>query len=153
MRFVADAMLGKLAKRLRLLGHDVLYDAALSDNDIIRLSLEQDRIILTRDTGLATRPLAQRHLFIASDQVDVQLRQVLAAFPAVTAPAPFTRCSVCNGVLSPLDKEDARDRVPDHVLRTASVFFQCRACERVYWEGSHVRNMAGIVRRTKGPAP
>jgi hypothetical protein len=153
MKFIADVMLGKLAKHLRLLGNDVLYDPAFSDNDLIRLALEQDRVILTRDTGLASRPLAQRHLFIGSDHVDVQLRQVLDAFPEGRSSATLTRCSVCNGVLSPLNKRDARDRVPEQVLRTASAFFQCRACERVYWEGSHVKNMADIAGRKKGPAP
>ena len=48
MKFIADVMLGRLAKRLRLLGFDVLYDRAFIDNEIIRLSLEQGRIILTR---------------------------------------------------------------------------------------------------------
>jgi uncharacterized protein with PIN domain len=152
MKFIADAMLGKLAKRLRLLGHDVLYDAAFSDNDLIRLALEQDRTILTRDTVLASRPLAQRHLFIDSDHVDLQLRQVEDACSAEAAPAPLSRCSICNGILAPVDKSTVCDRVPELVLRTAPAFFQCRACERIYWEGSHVKNMADIVRRKKGPA-
>jgi uncharacterized protein with PIN domain len=59
LKFIADVMLGRLAKRLRLRGLDVLYDRTLNDNEIIRLSLEQDRVILTRDTALSNRPLAK----------------------------------------------------------------------------------------------
>ena len=151
MKFIADAMLGSLAKRLRLLGFDVLYDPALEDNAILRLALEQQRIILTRDAGLASRPLAHDHLLIESDLCDDQVRQVIDVFP-LPAGAPLTRCSVCNVTLSRLTRDDAHDRVPEHVLRTTKVFFECTECDRVYWEGSHVKNMAGI-QAIKEPAP
>ena len=78
MKFIADVMLGRLAKRLRLLGYDVLYDPALDDNGLIRLSFEQHRLILTRDEALAERPLAAYHLFINSGLVEEQLEQVLS---------------------------------------------------------------------------
>jgi len=148
MNFIADAMLGSLAKRLRLLGYDVLYDPALEDNDILRLALEQGRVILTRDTGLSSRPLAHNHILIKSDLADEQVRQVLDTFP-LPAGAPLTRCSVCNGMLSPLNRADAHDRVPGHVVRTTKLFFECLECGRVYWEGSHVKNMAGVKANDK----
>jgi uncharacterized protein len=151
MNFIADAMLGSLAKRLRLLGFDVLYDRTLADNDVLRLALEQGRVILTRDTGLAARPLAQNHVLIKSDHVEEQLRQVLGAF-SLSSSGPLTRCSVCNQPLVPLGRDAARDRVPEHVQRTMAMFFECRECGRVYWEGSHVKNMAGL-RTKKRPAP
>ena len=146
MNFIADAMLGSLAKRLRLLGFDVLYDHTLADNEVLRLALEQGRVILTRDTGLAARPLARNHVLIKSDHVDDQVQQVLDAF-SLPAAGLLTRCSVCNQQLSPLDRDIARDRVPEHVLRTVTTFFECRGCGRVYWEGSHVKNMAGLWKR------
>jgi uncharacterized protein len=141
MNFIADAMLGSLAKRLRLLGFDVLYDHTFADNEILRLALEQGRVILTRDTGLAARPLARNHVLIKSDHVDDQIQQVLEVFSPLAA-GPLTRCSVCNQQLFPLDRDSARDRVPEHVLRTVTKYFECRGCGRVYWEGSHVRNMS-----------
>jgi hypothetical protein len=143
MIFIADAMLGKLAKRMRLLGFDVLYDPALDDNAIIRLAIEQDRVILTRDTALASRPLAQNPILIKSDLVDEQLKQVLDAFTMPDKDA-FTRCSVCNEQLSELNRQQARDLVPDHIAATVNVFWRCGKCGRVYWKGSHVRNMTGL---------
>jgi hypothetical protein len=133
-------MLGRLAKRLRLLGVDVLYDRSLDDNEVIRLSLEQDRVVLTRDTGLAARPLAANHLFITSDRVQEQVTQVLAAFSPDAL--PLTRCSECNDPLVPLAKHKARDLVPPYVYDTHDEFFQCQSCERIYWKGSHVKKMA-----------
>ena len=139
MIFIADAMLGRLAKRLRLLGIDVLYAPTFTDNDIIRLALEQNRVILTRDTGLASRPLARNHLLIGSDDVDEQVAQVRSAFVLNDA-GSLNRCSLCNGPLSPLDRRAAQDHVPAHVHATIKTFYQCEGCGKVYWRGSHARN-------------
>ena len=144
MKFIADVMLGRLAKRMRLLGFDVLYDHGLEDNDLLRLALEQGRVILTRDNGLASRPLAENHILIDSDQVDRQLCQVLDAF-SVPSAAMLTRCSVCNQPLRPLNKDDARDRVPDHVYERTERFFSCEQCGRVYWKGTHMKRMDAFM--------
>jgi uncharacterized protein len=141
MKFIADAMLGKLAKRMRLLGFDVLYGRTLDDNEIIRLSLEQNRVILTRDTELAGRPLATHLLFIKHDSVKDQLGQIIDTFVIESVPAPLTRCSVCNDTLLPITKQDIKDIVPEYVYINYSGFLRCVSCGRVYWEGSHVRNM------------
>ena len=141
MKFIADVMLGRLAKRMRILGFDVLYDRMLSDNEIIRLSLEQDRLILTRDRSLAERPLAAHHLFILSDRVREQIDQVLASVPPDMTLRRLTRCTECNELLSSMKKEDARDRVPSHVYETNSTFLECLKCGRIYWPGTHVKRM------------
>ncbi len=141
MKFIADVMLGKLAKRMRLLGFDVLYDHAAGDNEIIRLSLEQDRVILTRDTGLATRPIAANHLFIKSNFVKEQLHQVLATLQLDTAAEPLTRCSLCNEVLSPVSRHEVEDQVPEYVHEKHGSFYRCEKCEKIYWEGSHVKKL------------
>ncbi len=141
MKFIADVMLGRLAKRLRLLGYDVLYDRTLDDKEVIRLSLEQDRVILTRDIALAERPLASNHVFISNNDVREQVRQVLAVFPPDEPARPLTRCSRCNEPLREIPKRDAKDLVPLYVRQTCDRFLQCRVCERVYWIGTHVRKM------------
>ncbi len=148
MKFIADVMLGRLAKRMRLLGFDVLYDRTLDDNEIIHLSLEQDRVILTRDTGLAARPLASRNIFVKSEDVRKQIEQVLSAFPPDKTAPPLTRCSECNNPLSEASKPDIRDSVPGYVYDKYNFFLKCPSCGRVYWRGTHVGRMvkAGIVR-------
>lgn len=139
MKFIADVMLGRLAKRLRLRGIDVLYDNSLDDNSIIRISLEKNRVILTRDNGLARRPLAANHLLICSDRIDEQVHQVLTAYPI--GAAPLTRCSECNEALTPIGKDEAMNLVPAYVYRTNDCFLRCEACGRIYWKGTHVDRM------------
>ncbi|HLE40403.1 MAG TPA: Mut7-C RNAse domain-containing protein [Nitrospirota bacterium] len=141
MKFVADVMLGRLAKWMRLLGFDVLYDRAISDNEIIRISLEQARVILTRDTGLVARPLASNHVFINNDNVRQQLQQVLTTFHITSMPGPLTRCSVCNTLLLPVAKQDVRDLVPLYVYEKNNTFLRCESCRKIYWQGTHVKRM------------
>ena len=141
MRFIADAMLGRLAKRLRLLGVNVLYDPAADDNDILRQALAGGRTILTRATRLASRPLARGCILIHSDRIEEQLEQFLAICPVSNALLPLTRCLVCNGTLVSVARYEVRDLVPDHVFGNTHSFQQCPGCGRVYWQGSHVRRM------------
>ena len=147
MKFIADVMLGRLAKRMRLLGLDVLYGRTLNDNEIIHLSLEQDRVILTRDKALGDRPLAENHLFINSDLVQKQIDQVLSSFPLGTLLDPFSRCSECNNPLDRITREEAQDLVPHHVYENKYLFLHCPQCKRTYWQGTHVMRMAIPVRK------
>jgi uncharacterized protein with PIN domain len=134
-------MLGRLAKWMRLLGFDVLYDRTMGDNELIRISLEQDRVILTRDTGLVARPLASNHVFIDNDTVGQQLQQVLTTFHLASMPEPLTRCSACNSLLSPVAKQNVRDLVPLYVYEKNNSFLRCENCGKAYWKGTHVRRM------------
>jgi uncharacterized protein with PIN domain len=142
MKFIADVMLGRLAKRMRLLGFDVLYDRTLDDNELIRLSLEQQRMILTRDTALVERPLATNHLFITGDSVKDQIRQVLSSFQSMPLTGFLTRCSLCNEPLAQIPREEAKDLVPRYVYEKQKSFLQCEKCGKIYWIGTHVRRMA-----------
>ncbi len=134
-------MLGRLAKRMRLLGFDVFYDRTLNDNEIIRLSLEQQRMILTRDTALAERPLATNHLFITAHLVKAQLDEVLSAFHNKTVPGVLTRCSLCNEALVMISREEAKDLVPTFVYDKQESFLRCKKCIKIYWVGTHVKRM------------
>ena len=151
MKFIADIMLGRLAKRLRLLGFDVLYDRQPGDNELIRLSLEQGRVILTRDTALAARPLAVNHVFITDDRVQEQIKQVLAAFSPGALPHPLTRCSECNEPLLVISREESKDLIPVYVYERHDSFLQCLSCKRVYWTGTHLGRMGLAEAGKKAP--
>src|SRR5574342_1045708 len=75
-RFLADAMLGRLATWLRELGHDAEYFRG-EDEDLIRRAMREGRLLLTRDTRLLRRRQLPPHLLIQSDHVTEQLRQVV----------------------------------------------------------------------------
>jgi len=139
LKFLADGMLGRLAKWLRILGYDTAYDSSADDHALVHQARAEGRILLTRDTALARRR-GIRALLIQSQDVEAQVRQVLEDFNLTPANA-FSRCPVCNIPLEPLDRTAARDRVPPYVHATQDQFHCCTQCGRVYWRGTHWANM------------
>lgn len=147
-RFAADAMLARLARWLRVLGFDTFHDASVHDPELVRLADAEGRTLLTRDRRLL-RELRPRHaLEITHDAPAEQLRLVVTTL-ALPAPAElFTRCMVCNCVLSPaLPQEEADTVVPEGVRGIPGPVRRCPNCLRVYWHGSHTRRMRAAIER------
>jgi uncharacterized protein with PIN domain len=138
-KLLADCMLGRLAKWLRLLGYDTDYDNVASDPELARRSRAEGRVLLTRDHELANRRGLQT-LLIQSEVLEEQVCEVQDALGAPPSPA-LSRCSVCNVVLEPATAEEIADRVPPYVLRTQTEFHSCPGCGRVYWPGTHIQAM------------
>jgi uncharacterized protein with PIN domain len=136
MKFIADVMVGKLARWLRILGFDTEYSNKYEDDEIIRIAEAQDRIILTRDIPLASRRMNARCLVIDSDYYREQVRQVIATL-SLKDFAVFSRCIECNTPLQDADKEDVFERIPPFVYLTQERFAMCPSCKRVYWHGTH----------------
>jgi hypothetical protein len=138
-RFAADEMLGSLARWLRIMGYDTNYEKDRGDDEILRSAQEQGRVLLTRDEELADRA-APLSLYILSDDIDAQLRQVVDAYN-LAADEAMVRCTVCNGELDRTPKEELLGVVPTGALENHQEFFRCRSCGKVYWKGSHWNNI------------
>ena len=110
-RFFADAMLGNLARWLRILGFDTAYQSSILDPELVRRSLAEGRHILTRDRGLREEWRVSHCVVLESDDVELQLEEVFRRFGLEDEIRLFTRCALCNSVLESLDWEEARDRV------------------------------------------
>jgi len=142
---LADAMLGRLAKWLRLIGYDTLYGAALSDHQIVSRARAEGRTVLTRDRGLAQRRGIQC-LVIHSDALEDQITEVVAAL-GLPAAGVESRCPRCNAVLEEVSHDQARPHVPAHVLETHRHFRRCPNCARYYWRGSHWERIQQMIDR------
>jgi uncharacterized protein with PIN domain len=141
VQFIADVMLGKLTKWLRVMGIDVLYDPDAIDVQLLRCAERRERILLTRDRHLARRQGLPQCLYIESDYYHEQVRQVFQAFHLAERLQPFSRCLRCNAPLGVIAKELVADRVPPYVYATQITFKYCGICDRVYWGGTHRDNM------------
>jgi uncharacterized protein with PIN domain len=137
--FVVDAMLGTVAKWLRILGYDTLFDPDLNDHQLVRLARAEGRVLLTRDRALARRR-GVRVLLVTSESLDEQMGQILADLDLESGHS-FSRCPVCNEQLETIEPETARSRVPAYVAHTHETFRSCPACQRVYWRGTHWQRM------------
>lgn len=143
-RFLADAMLGRLAKWLRILGYDAEYFPG-EDDDLLRHAQRDARILLTRDTQLLRRRGLPPHLFIQSDYVTEQLRQVVAALHLDPAARPARRCVRCNAILEPRHKAEVAGLVPEFVWSHHEAFWVCPQCQRIYWAGTHRQRMEEAI--------
>jgi uncharacterized protein with PIN domain len=144
-RFVLDVHLGRLAELLRHLGIDALYRNDLDDDDLAALSAAGPRWLLTRDRGLLMRRTVIYGYLVRDDDPRAQVFEVAHRFRLCEALAPFTRCARCNSELQPVDKSEVIDRLPPATRREHDEFVRCRGCGQVYWRGSHVGRLEGLV--------
>jgi len=145
VKLIADALLGRLARWLRLLGFDTLYYPDIEDMALLKKARGEGRLILTRDGGFMGKSGC---LFIRSEDVAEQLAQVLAELSLEPTGQP--RCARCNGALRDVPRQEVRDLVPEHVYLSQAGFQRCYDCGNVYWEGSHrkrfMREVDAIIR-------
>jgi uncharacterized protein with PIN domain len=140
-RFVLDVHLGRLAAYLRMIGFNTTYRNCFSDLELVQVSQEEHRIVLSRDRGLLMHSAVTYGYLLRATDSREQLEEVIGQFDLERYFRPFTRCMACNGMLAPAAKEHVRPLLTDRTLKCHSEFSQCCECGRVYWKGSHYRRM------------
>jgi uncharacterized protein with PIN domain len=146
-RFILDVHLGKLARHLRMLGFDGAYNQDWDDETIIDLSLEQKRIILTRDIGILKQSRVTHAYCLRHHQPLEQLKEVLLSLDLLRQLHPFTRCLDCNGKIQPVAKNEISARLNAEIFTRFEAFWQCRDCRKIYWQGSHYNRMLKRIRK------
>ena len=168
-KFVVDVMLGSLSRWLRLFGFDTLYRNDFTDKELIKISLQQDRILITRDRTLAKSKLLNKKIFINSEKLEEQILEVLRLVifewcvvnrqkpsdhaqqssidnykPTINYHALINlppRCPICNGETERVEKNQVADLVPDFVAISNDEFLKCKRCGKIYWHGTHMEKI------------
>jgi uncharacterized protein with PIN domain len=150
--FMADCMLGRLARWLRICGFDTVYSRRMNDPDLMQVSQHEKRLILTRDRDLfrLCRKKNLRAIFILDDALEEQLKQVFRELDIQSPPALAHRCLDCNEILQRVEREKIEDRVPAYVLDTEREFHMCPKCRKVFWPGTHWLRMRERVKQLFG---
>jgi hypothetical protein len=142
--FFADAMLGRLARWLRMLGYDTAYEKVISDEALTARVLTEHRWLLTRDGYLVQhKVLRDRQTLIISDHLQDQLRQLRSELHIMfdLGDRTASRCAECNVLLRPIPHAEAAHAVPAYVASSHPRFVQCQNCGRIYWPGTHWTHM------------
>jgi len=151
IKFIVDNNVGKLVKWLRIMGYDTLFFGGSSDSGMIAIALNEDRVILTRDTQIMKRRVVTsgqlKAILITSDEPELQMRQVIDTLNLNCQFRPFTLCLECNQPLVERSKEQVKDLVPPYVFQTQSQYVECPACHRIYWRGTHWQAMTKKLKK------
>jgi uncharacterized protein len=154
MKFVADRTLGKLARKLRILGFDTLYIRGGNLAGALQASLAENRVLLTRSRKVREKPENLTVLVVEANDPREQIQELIGKLHLQAKPDQFfRRCLLCNEELHSLGKDEAEGKVPDFIYRSYDVFFMCPRCLRIYWPGTHYekmqKEMAGVIK--EGP--
>ena len=149
-RFVLDGHLGKLATHLRMLGLDCLYDNNYEDEELVRISVDEERILLTRDRLLMMHKVITQGYLLRSLNSTQQLYEVVQRYGLVKWVRPFQRCMNCNHLLEPVEKEMVLEKLEPLTKKYYFDFKVCPACEHVYWKGSHYEKMLRVIESISG---
>jgi uncharacterized protein len=152
--FIADVMLGRLAKWLRIAGFDVLYSNKYSDDELIAVANREKRVLLSRDTRLLIRKSVREFIFLESQDIQMQIRQVLQSMRIHDLSSLLTRCLLCNEPLVETLRESVRGRVPQFVYESQSHFKSCPKCGKIFWAGTHrsavIRTLEKLLKEAVG---
>ena len=142
MKFLCNGMLGKLCKYLRICGIDTAYS-----NEGMKILIEakkESRIILTKNTRLKGK---EGVFFIEINNPVIQLKRIIAQFKLNDKLKFFSRCLLCNELLTPTDKESIKGKIPYYTYKNFDEFARCPKCQRVYWQGSHYQKMLEDIKK------
>ena len=146
--FLVDAMLGSVARKLRFFGFDTLYIADSPDDEIIGAGIKQNRVILTCDEEMYRKIMkagVQGVLLNGSDDLE-NIAQTFFSFGMMLGPYMdlSSRCSMCNGLLSEISNAEAKGKIPFNIINRHSQFFECKKCNKLFWEGSHFLSLRAL---------
>lgn len=141
VRFIVDRNLLKLARWLRLLGFDTRDETDLSGMQIVKISQLENRVILTTDKNILKIKNVTHGYFVRDRRVEGQIQEIVKRFDLRNQIKPFTRCTVCNGILHPVGKASITGNIPKRVRDNFEYYMRCSQCRKIYWEGSHYKKI------------
>ncbi|CUS95960.1 hypothetical protein JGI3_01123 [Candidatus Kryptobacter tengchongensis] len=149
MKFVADVMLGKLARWLRLIGYDTVYNPKLSTKELIKIANEENRIFITRSKRVAEELGAKNFYIVKAEKFKEQLSEIIKNLNLDTEANLFSRCSICNTEIIEIEKSSVIDLIPEETAKSFDEFYKCPKCGKIYWGGSHTIRIIKLLNEIK----
>ena len=147
--FFVDAMLGNIAKKLRLMGYDSKYASDIQDDDLINLARNEQRIIISRDENLVKMALKLeiKSIFLEKQEETKQFHEIIDKLnlKIIEINGDRARCPLCNTKTKFVTKDKVRNKISAKILEQNEKFWECENCRKIFWEGSHIRNLRKFV--------
>lgn len=148
MKFLVDSMLGKLARWLRMLGHDVTYDVKLHDSKLMELAKTEDRVLLTKDLELYQRTVGRGiDAYFVEGKSEAERLAELAKRYGITLEIDMDKshCPVCNIQLKATPREELSNELEKNTFTYYDKFWKCPNCGQVYWQGAHWKQISNTL--------
>jgi len=149
--FFVDAMLGNIAKKLRLLGYDSKYFSDIDDKELINTAKKENRTIISKDEDLIrkSQKLGVKSIFVTKNNEIEQFLEIASQtdLKMTQIDGDTARCSKCNSPTEPVDKKSIKGKIPEKAYEINERFWRCKSCSQIYWEGTHIRNLQKFVDR------
>lgn len=135
-------MLGRTARFLRIFGYNTLYSSSYSDPELIEIASEEDRVLLTRDVELhhqAVKRNVSSFLVKEKTHVDRIAGIILRGNLDLKMDPAHSRCASCNAEITPISKEEVKDKVPLGTFSRFDEYWICNniKCGKIYYQGPH----------------
>lgn len=152
MKFVADGMLGKLTRWLRMLGQDVEYSNQMDDAELLETANKKRRVLLTRDLELYKRAAARNiETFYVEGRTEAEkVAEIAGRFKIpLRINMEKSRCPVCNARVKPIPKKDVTEKVEKNTFTFYNEFWTCPKCGKIYWQGAHWGNIQATLEKAE----
>ena len=148
-RFLCDAMFARLGRWLRAAGYDTaIAEGREADRALVEWARREGRLLLTRDREiLQIRGAPAVTLVLRPGDLDACVGELTRRLGLDWFRDPFSRCLVCNVRLEPAGPGLGAARYAEATLDGRREASACPSCERLYWEGDHVRRMRARLAR------
>ena len=149
--FIVDAMLGRIARKLRIFGFDSVYDPNIDDMDILKSSKCDGRIVLTNDRDLFRRCKKKGIGTILLDNRP-EIENLVTIFRSLDIESISSQklphlCTCCNGLLDTItEKNSIKNQIPERLFHSKNIFYKCSQCNKFYWIGSHMERIACLIK-------
>ena len=147
--FLVDSMLGNIARKLRLLGFDSKYFSTIKKEQFLSIAKNENRVVVTKDHHLSSmcskQNISTLELFSVNetDQI-IEICKKLD-IPKCKINMNGIRCTLCNGVIESIEKKKILNNIPAKVTQNIEYFWICNSCNKIYWEGTHIRNLQKFI--------
>jgi len=152
VKFIADGMLGKLTRWLRMLGQDVTYSTQFEDADLLAMAEKEQRILLTRDSDLYQRAASKGvEAFYVEGRTEAEkLAELAKRFGfSLAIDLKRSRCPRCNAEIRLTPKETLAGKVEKNTFIYYNEFWECSKCGRIYWQGAHWEGIRATLEEAK----
>jgi len=152
VNFIVDAMLGKLTRWLRMMGHDAKYSTQIGDAELLATAKNEDRVLLTRDLSLYQQAIARglSAFYVEGTTEAERLAELARRFGiALIIDLEKSRCPHCNTKLQSVPKEEIEQKVEENTLKYYTAFWSCTNCGSIYWQGAHWKKIRATLEEAK----